>query len=205
MTEEGGDNGEQREDVYSNDTDFSDFMSEINDHFTTLVRESYKAPKDAMEEWQAFKAAVNWEEWFLLPLLGIYISLFMIVILCRNNVNVQMVIFTSIFVVVLCAQWINAICAENWESFATQDYFQDRGTFVAVFLCVPLLFIATVQLIIFLVLAGRTLVEVKKLEFAAARKKKEKDSTPSEEPSGANGSIQNAKPVGKKKKSKKDD
>lgn len=41
-----------REDIYSNDTDFSDFMTEIHDHFSTLVRESYKAPKDAMEEWQ---------------------------------------------------------------------------------------------------------------------------------------------------------
>jgi hypothetical protein len=31
---------------------FGDFMSEINEHYTKLVHESYKAPKDAMEEWQ---------------------------------------------------------------------------------------------------------------------------------------------------------
>ena len=161
---------EEEEGVAYEDS-FAEFMTDINDHFSTLVQESYKAPQDAWEEWQgmyytityvdclmyacgvymgllsAFKTAVNWDEWFLMPLLGIYITLFLLVLLTRNNINFQFIIFTAIFVVVLCAQWINRICAENWRSFATQNYFQDRGTFVAVFLCAPLLAIATVQLV----------------------------------------------------------
>lgn len=57
--------------------------------------------------------------------------------------------------------------------------------------------------IIFLILAGRTLVEVKKLEFTAARKAKDRNVTTtgvSEIPSALNSSSNK-----KKKKSKKDD
>lgn len=40
------------EEAHGNESDISDFMAEIHDHFSNLVHESYKAPKDAMEEWQ---------------------------------------------------------------------------------------------------------------------------------------------------------
>jgi hypothetical protein len=50
-------------------------------------------------------------------------------------------------VLVLLAEHLNSFCAQHWESFATQNYFDTHGSFAAVIYASPLLFIALLQMV----------------------------------------------------------
>lgn len=48
----------EEEEGVAYDDSFAEFMTEINDHFSTLVKESTKAPQDAYEEWQGISIMI---------------------------------------------------------------------------------------------------------------------------------------------------
>ena len=48
---------------------------------------------------------------------------------------------------VYLAEWLNSILANNWKSFATQNYFDSHGLFLSVLWSGPLLVVAIVVLV----------------------------------------------------------
>jgi hypothetical protein len=104
---------------------------------------------------------------------------------------------------VRCAEYINSLASQHWESFATQNYFDERGIFVAIMFCTPLLLDSLIMLLMFLREAGQLLVQVKTAEFKkrGRQAKEEGKSEPKEE--GKNGSKEEGKNGSKKRRSKK--
>lgn len=82
----------------------------------------------------------------------------------------RLIMLIFIGIVVKSSEWINAWAAREWESFCTQNYFDERGVFISVFLCAPLLVDSFIMLILFLREASQLLVQVKKAELKQKRK-----------------------------------
>ena len=80
-----------------------------------------------------------------------------------------------ILIVVRSAERLNDYGAQNWESLATQNYFDNRGVFVSLMLSAPLLLISVCMLLAFMREAVGLLVEVKKHELRAKAKAGGKD------------------------------
>lgn len=88
----------------------------------------------------------------------------------------KLVVMTFIFIVVRSAEWLNAKGEEEWESFATQDYFDDRGLFLGIMLCGPLMLDVLMMLIFFMKEASSLLVQVKRTEIKRKKEKEKKKS-----------------------------
>mmetsp|Transcript_11224 Transcript_11224/g.28319 ORF Transcript_11224/g.28319 Transcript_11224/m.28319 type:complete len:97 (-) Transcript_11224:31-321(-) len=66
---------------------------------------------------------------------------------------------------VYLSEWINRWAHANWQSFATQDYFDRRGVFMACLWSGPLLLNGFVGVLCFIVEAASTLIAVKRAQF----------------------------------------
>ena len=93
---------------------------------------------------------------------------------CGLTPRIMMLLFVG--ALVRSAEYINSWAAREWQSFCTQNYFDQRGIFISIFLCAPLLIDSFIMLVMFLVEAAQLLVQVKKAEI----KKKRKDAKASE-------------------------
>ena len=80
-----------------------------------------------------------------------------------------------IAIIVKSAEFLNELGSTHWREFATQNYFDKRGIFVAIMLSGPLLVDSFIMLFRFLSEASHLLVEVKREEI---KRKKAKNSQP---------------------------
>ena len=96
----------------------------------------------------AFTSAVDWSETWLRGLACFHIILLLIVIMTRHDATIQSGLFLYICFLVFLAEYLNDFCANNWESFASQNYFDKNGIFAAVVYAGPLLIIALIQMVI---------------------------------------------------------
>lgn len=126
---------------------FGNTMSDIEDQVLEMIKGISKAPKDALEAWQAFQAAVNWTETWIRCLLASHVFLFVLVIVKRKSIEFQAAIFFTICILVALSERINRFCSQNWRSFSTQNYFDEHGAFAGIFFAGPYLFIALVILV----------------------------------------------------------
>lgn len=81
----------------------------------------------------------------------------------------------TIGILVRSAERLNTYAAHNWEQFATQNYFDSKGVFMAIFLCAPLLLDSFLMLIIFLREASQLLVQVKTMELKQKEEAKKRN------------------------------
>ena len=109
---------------------------------------------------------MNWTEPWLRALMGFHCLLFLVAIVWRKNVDLQMAVLGVVSILVFCSEQINALAGENWHSFSTQNYFDEHGAFAGALFCAPLLCIAFFQLINLLVLAGSALITAKRLQLS---------------------------------------
>ena len=58
-----------------------------------------------------------------------------VVIVTRRVNELQMALLVAILGAVYGAERLNALGAAHWREFATQDYFDERGVFVALLYC----------------------------------------------------------------------
>lgn len=126
---------------------FSDFMLNIESHMKNLMIETTKAPTDFYEHYSAFKSAINWKENFIKCLVLTHIVFFILVVYTRKNIDLQTFFFFIICISVYFSEWINTWCSDNWQLFATQDYFDKKGAFAGIMFSAPLLCIAFFQLV----------------------------------------------------------
>lgn len=178
---------------------FNDFASQISADLTKLVKESYKAPATFMEHMAAFKAAVDWSEPWIKGLMVFHLVMLLVFLRLKNNEDAQTGIFMVLCALVMFSERINGICAANWRSFSTQNYFDERGTFAVTMWSGPLLSILFFQLLNFLRLASSALIKAKRLELASKRNKTKAGDAGEEEVE----KVEKVAKVAKKKETKK--
>mmetsp|Transcript_50139 Transcript_50139/g.76243 ORF Transcript_50139/g.76243 Transcript_50139/m.76243 type:complete len:246 (-) Transcript_50139:194-931(-) len=133
-------------------------------------------PSTPLEHFHAFRSAIRWTEPFVLCLLGFQIFMFLACLWASRKdrgITPRIIILVAIGVLVRSAERLNTLAAQNWDSIATQNYFDRRGIFVGIMLCAPLLLDCMVMLFMFLKEASQLLVQVKKQEMAQKKKSQE--------------------------------
>eukprot|EP00884_Botryococcus_braunii_P020708 jgi/Botrbrau1/7320/Bobra.247_3s0015.1 len=149
--------------------------------FEGVVAEIRAKFKDAsehagiIESFQAFVAAVDWTEPWLMGVLAFEVLLLAAVLLFRKNEHFQTVVFLSAACTIYMAQKCNSFLARHWEKFAGQPYFDKDGIFISAVLSGPLVFIMFVQLVNFLVQTSKMLVQMKtkELKYKARQRAKQ--------------------------------
>jgi len=117
-----------------------------------------------------FYHAVDWTESWLVALGGFHLVVWALVLLTWRSNEAQMVLLISLLALVYSAEWLNSLGSRHWKEFATQDYFDRGGVFIAAVYCAPMLLAAFVILVNALRSAAHMLVKVKRLEVRAAKR-----------------------------------
>jgi hypothetical protein len=125
-----------------------------------------------MEQIDAFRHAITWTEPFIVGII-----VFQIVMLglsfyvARRDVGLtpRIVMLLLIGVLVRSAEYMNKEASIRWDSFCTQNYFDQRGIFISIFLSGPLLLDSMIMLLFFLREAAQLLVQVKTAEIKRKR------------------------------------
>lgn len=150
---------------------FTEFADEVTAHYRNLIAKASTAPKDAWEHWEAFSAAIDWSERWIIGLIGMEVALLVIVLVLWKSYELQAAIFLFLCALIAFSERINSFCAEHWGSFATQNYFDVHGAFAITLFSGPLLFIMFTQLVIFLRLTSSELIKAKRMELKIKYKK----------------------------------
>mmetsp|Transcript_10462 Transcript_10462/g.13569 ORF Transcript_10462/g.13569 Transcript_10462/m.13569 type:complete len:172 (-) Transcript_10462:163-678(-) len=149
-----------------------DIVENIKDEIFQIQRESGAGPQTFLENWQAFIAAVDWNERWIQAILGFHVVLFVMTVLFRKKQGVQVCIFFLICGLICIAEPLNTFCAQNWQKFSNQDYFDEHGLFASTLYSGPLLVIGFYQLFNFLKITADLLVRVKRAELRAQQQNK---------------------------------
>lgn len=123
------------------------FMEGVEEQVFSMIKEMSSAPKTAQDSWAAFTSAINWNEQWIQGLLVFHVVMLTAAIVGRKNLNFQCFLFLIICICVFMSEYINSYGAANWQSFATQNYFDAHGIFIGIMFSGPLLFVGFVQLV----------------------------------------------------------
>jgi len=129
-------------------------------------------PVGFMENFEAFRTAITWNEPFIMGLVAFQIVMFGLAIAAtRPNVGLapRLVLMSFIALIVRTSEYWNAYATQHWEKFATQNYFDNQGVFVALMVSSPLLMDCLLMLILFVKEAAQLLVSVKRNEIKRQR------------------------------------
>ena len=123
-----------------------------------------------------FADAVNWEEPFIAGLLSFHIMLLFWIFVVRKNPVLLISSLLSSGVMVLLAETINGYASKYYRHFATQNYFDESGTFLVTVYSFPLVLNMLVALLFLLTHVWSSLVSAKQaqLKSKAQLKKKKK-------------------------------
>lgn len=131
-----------------------ELQSAVNAHFDQmsdlvekLSAEFRSGLKPAYENFMGFFHAIDWKEPWLIGLLSFHVLLLVVVFASRRNINFQMCLFLLALGGVYLAERLNHFLADNWRSFAGQNYFDAHGLFLSVLWSGPLLVIAIIILV----------------------------------------------------------
>merc|ERR1712154_165941 len=141
------------------------------------IMSSNIGPQTPTEHLSAFSSAITWSEPFILYLIAFQVLMFFLCLwVSRKGCAMvpRLVLMTVVAIVVRSAELLNGYGARNWESFATQNYFDRSGIFIGIFLCGPLLLDCFIVLTLLIREASQLLVEVKKMELKKKKQSKEK-------------------------------
>eukprot|EP00547_Thalassionema_nitzschioides_P002876 CAMPEP_0194200522 /NCGR_PEP_ID=MMETSP0156-20130528/1090_1 /TAXON_ID=33649 /ORGANISM="Thalassionema nitzschioides, Strain L26-B" /LENGTH=235 /DNA_ID=CAMNT_0038925529 /DNA_START=90 /DNA_END=797 /DNA_ORIENTATION=- len=141
------------------------------------IMSSNIGPQTPMEHLSAFSSAITWSEPFILYLIAFQVFMFFLCLwVSRKGFAMvpRLVLMSFVAIIVRCAEILNGYGARNWESIATQNYFDRSGIFIGIFFCGPLLLDCFIVLTLLIREASQLLVEVKKMELKKKRDSKEK-------------------------------
>uniref|UniRef100_A0A1D1XH68 Transmembrane protein 18 n=1 Tax=Anthurium amnicola TaxID=1678845 RepID=A0A1D1XH68_9ARAE len=124
------------EDLRSAVRDHVELVSDLVEKLSSELRSGFRP---AYDNFVGFFHAIDWKEPWLICLISFHAMLFLITIVSRKNVNFQLCLSIMAFSGVFLAERINRFLAENWKSFAGQNYFDPHGLFISVLWSGPLL------------------------------------------------------------------
>ena len=108
----------------------------------------------------------------------------------RGGTAVRISLLSLVAIVVRSAERINSYASSRWQDLATQNYFDQGGVFVLLFLCLPLILDCLIMLVGLLREASGLLVEVKTMEV------KQKERSRRQGQGQGQGQVQPAQNVG---------
>lgn len=125
-------------------------------------------------EYWRFVTSVDWSQRWLWALGGYLALLLIAIIATRRRVSWQGSFFASCLIAVLLAQPLNAAAREHWQSFASANYFGERGFFVSIIWSVPHLLLGIIALINLLIGTAKLAITVKRMQFKHEHNEKKK-------------------------------
>lgn len=131
------------------------------------------------ENLQAFQAAINWREPFILSILAFHILTLFVCYYVRKygGMASRLILLVALSLMVRSAEWANKKCAAHWHLFATQNYFDPRGIFAGIFLSFPLLLLAFGMLLSYLMEARQLMRDLQGIKLERHKKKRSKVQT----------------------------
>ncbi|KAL3784608.1 hypothetical protein HJC23_007064 [Cyclotella cryptica] len=132
-------------------------------------------PQTAMENIQAFSAAITWGEPFIRYLLAFHMVVIVTAyVLMRKDIYLRMGFMIFLGLIIRMAEQLNQLGNRRWRDFATQNYFDKNGIFMGIMICAPLLIICFIMLVSLIREAKNLLVDVKKMKIQAKENAKKK-------------------------------
>jgi transmembrane protein 18 len=113
----------------------------------------------------AFYHAVDWKEGWIQGVLVFHVLTACAVVLTRKQFRVQVALFLTVCALIRTAEWCNTQLSQRWQSFSTQNYFDERGVFMAVMWCGPLFISGFFMMINFVRTSANLMVTVKRAQL----------------------------------------
>jgi transmembrane protein 18 len=152
------------------------------------IMRGQQQPMTLLQQVQAFRHAISWTEPFIVALLAFHVVMFLMsMYVARKNATLtaRLGLMITIGVIVRLAERLNALGAQYWNSFATQNYFDGHGVFCSVMLCAPLMLDCIVMLLCFLREASQLLVQVKSTQIKRQRQMQKVEAKSSDDKTNA--------------------
>jgi hypothetical protein len=152
-------------------------------YLESIVKKELRTKNMSSGFWEGlmgFYHAVDWNESWIMSIIIFQLVLFSVVIYGRNKHALQLPMLFFICGAVLVSRHLNAIGAENWKHFSSQNYFDQNGIFVGAVFAGPLLVTGFVHLIFVLKTAANLLIVVKRAEFRVKRQESQQKGSDSD-------------------------
>ncbi|KAG2187851.1 hypothetical protein INT44_000601 [Umbelopsis vinacea] len=121
--------------------------------------------EQAVYQAENFIRAIDWSQPWLIALVAFHVTSFLALILSRNKHDLLSgLLFFFIFLACL-SQPLNAFLSSNWEQFASANYFDDSGLFLATVYSLPLIINCILALVLVLRATCTMLVSVKRKQL----------------------------------------
>ncbi|KAJ6803240.1 transmembrane protein 18 [Iris pallida] len=150
------------EDLKSAIRDHVDLVSALLEKLSGELRSGFGP---AVDNFVGFFHAINWKEPWLICLILFHVTLLLVVIISRRNVNFQLCLSLLSFSGVYLAERINTFLAKNWKSFAGQNYFDPHGLFISVLWSGPLLLLSMLIMVNTLITLCQLIIKWKRAEL----------------------------------------
>jgi len=115
--------------------------------------------------------SIDWSEQWLQGVMGFHLLLLVLIIITRQFIKTQILVFTVLLCSVLSTEKLNELLAQNFAAFSRQQYFDSNGMFISLIWSAPVLVNSIVILINWFVYSGNLLVKVKRKELQENSKK----------------------------------
>mmetsp|Transcript_27750 Transcript_27750/g.39710 ORF Transcript_27750/g.39710 Transcript_27750/m.39710 type:complete len:236 (+) Transcript_27750:55-762(+) len=161
--------------------DFEEYGSPLMGMADSVMSDimSYQVgPQTPIEQIQAFKAAITWNEPFIQCLVAFQavVIISAIFLTKKGGIYTRMGFMIILAIIVRLAERLNIMGNSRWNEFATQNYFDRGGIFIGIMLCAPLLCVCFGMLFAMFREANNLLVEVKAMKIKAQQEQQKKKS-----------------------------
>lgn len=117
----------------------------------------------------------DWSEPWLVALAFFHVVCIFLTYITFHRYRLQIGYFLSIILLVLGAEYINELAAENWRFFSKHQYFDSRGLFISLVFSTPLLLNAIIIVIAWIFKTLNVMIELKTVQQKSkARREKKK-------------------------------
>jgi len=122
----------------------------------------------------SFIASIDWTEPWLVALVITHALLMALALVARRRTWLQCALFAVALGASAASERLNALGARHWRSFSRQQYFDSGGLFMVLVVCAPLMAVALIVLVSWVIESGQLLIKVKRTELLRAAKKNKK-------------------------------
>eukprot|EP00903_Cladosiphon_okamuranus_P009697 g9225.t1 len=144
---------------------FTGFLGDVQATLLSQLNAQSVGPEGFVENFQAFRSAVDWSETWIQGILVFHLSLWLFFIITRKSFGAQVGLFTVILGGTRSSEFINTSLRDRWQEFSRQNYFDEHGIFMGVMWAGPLLLLGFTMLVNLLCQAASLLVTVKTQQF----------------------------------------
>mmetsp|Transcript_90032 Transcript_90032/g.155985 ORF Transcript_90032/g.155985 Transcript_90032/m.155985 type:complete len:172 (+) Transcript_90032:52-567(+) len=138
----------------------------LEEAVSNLLTGKHAYTQSFWEDLQAFVHAVDWakDQW-IFGVFAVEVAILCLVVLSRRCWEGLAAIFVLNGVLLFFLERLNTLAREHWEAFASQQYFDESGTFACVIFGAPMLICQLVIVVLLLKEASHMVIKVKRMEL----------------------------------------